>query len=376
MRIQFIIQADFLLPANREDILSYAWNLHLRLGLNVAFRQAVDKMNKILSLQYIWFRYLPAHVQISFLSPLLQAIKQTLLQSRVIWSWVKILETPKTLLYIPPQFLDRHGNPLMANSSAFKTYLSPKYDWNADQTSLKSLGIEVLSTSSFIRAIKSLSQLRTKDWGDKSREWHGDVAAALNSSPSLFRSPKVSHLPIVPLRDGTWTSTSSPGTTIFLDPEDGLHIPTGIDIRLVDGGAARNSARVAMYRNLGITTCNNREVSELILGKDRDGYRNFAGASETRAHLVYLFNARAQPPSLPYTHLWVASNRNKYAKAKDLYIDIPGKDSLIAWFKSDSDCLDFIRSNYLSMISGDKHASWLQWLVNTIGIARSIRLTE
>lgn len=287
-------------------------------------------MNSIPSLRYTWFRYLSTHIQVSFLSPLPDAIKQTLLQNRVIWSWAGTLETPKTLLYIPRQFLDRHRKPLMADSSALKTYLSPNYDWVSDQTSLKSLGIEVFSSASFIRAIKALFRPSAKDWGDRSHEWHEDVAAALYSFTSLSRSSELSLLPIIPLRDGSWVSTSSSSKTIFLDHEDGVHIPTGIDIRLVDNEAAKSPARATLYKSLGIKTCNSGEVSDLILAKHRDGCRNFNSPGELLAHLVYLYQARAQRPYLEYKHLWVVSNRGKNAKAKDLYIDIPGNDLLSA----------------------------------------------
>ena len=234
----------------------------------------------------------------------------------------------------------------------------------------------MFSSASFIRAIKALFRPSAKDWGDRSHEWHEDVAAALNSFTSLSRSSELSLLPIIPLRDGSWVSTSSSSKTIFLDHEDGVHIPTGIDIRLVDNEAAKSPARATLYKSLGIKTCNSGEVSDLILAKHRDGCRNFNSPGELLAHLVYLYQARAQRPYLEYKHLWVVSSRGKNAKAKDLYIDIPGNDLLSAWFKSDTECLNFIHPDYITAISGKEQAAWLNWLVDTIGLSSTIRLTE
>lgn len=57
--IQFLIQADFLLVASREDIdQSAEWNESFRNGISTCFLDSVRDFNQS-GLAYTWVRYLP-----------------------------------------------------------------------------------------------------------------------------------------------------------------------------------------------------------------------------------------------------------------------------------------------------------------------------
>ena len=56
------MQVDFLTAANREDILAdLPWNKTLHTGIVDAFLKAIKKFQQYLSLEYVWFHFLPDH---------------------------------------------------------------------------------------------------------------------------------------------------------------------------------------------------------------------------------------------------------------------------------------------------------------------------
>ncbi|MCJ1379785.1 hypothetical protein MMC17_002888 [Xylographa soralifera] len=352
---KFMIQADFLLPASREDILRCPWNQHLLSGIPTAFCLAVKKLNEKVSLRYTWTRYLPDRLPHSFLSPLSDTLRLALTTAKVLYSWMDSLEEPRMLVHIPLKFLDRKGYPLMMpDQSELRHYLSPN----------------------FLNKLTTVYPLKTAHTNDTDQEWHEDVAKALNTLSYNRWSTQISRLPLVPLRDGRWISIANVKEAVFLDHSDGMFTPNGIDIQLVHASATANPGRLSLYKNLGIRNCSSYEVSNLILEKHRAGHQSLSGPRDAAMHLVYLYWARSTKPVLPYSHIWVCDKAEKWAKTKDLYIELPGQDLFADLFLKDPDCLRFIHSNYVIMVPGDEQASWLHWLVETLSLSTTPRLVE
>ncbi|MCJ1284832.1 hypothetical protein MMC26_004169 [Xylographa opegraphella] len=374
---KFMIQADFLLPASREDILRCPWNQNLLSGIPIAFCQAVKKLNEKPSLRYSWTRYLPDRLPHSFLSPLSDTLREALTDTKVLYSWTGSLEEPRLLVHIPPRFLNRKGSPIMiSDQSELRLYLSPKYSWFTDQDSLRKLGVTEFADQDFLNKLKTLYPTKTTKTNDADQKWHEDVAKALNTLSHSRWSTQISHLPLVPLRDGRWISMASVKEAVFLDQPDGMSTPTGIDIQLVDKYATTNPGRLRLYNNLGIKTCSSYEISNLILRKHQTGYQSLSSSRDAAMHLVYLYRARSTKPLLPYSLIWVYDGAKTWVKPKDLYIEIPGQNFFADLFSKDPDCLRFIHSDYITIVRGNEQASWLQWLVETLSLSTQPRLVE
>ncbi|MCJ1402381.1 hypothetical protein MMC11_005601 [Xylographa trunciseda] len=358
---KFMIQADFLLPASREDILRCPWNLHLLSGIPTAFCLAIRKLNENVSLRYTWTHYLPDCLPNSFLSPLSDTLKQALTTAKVLYSWIDSLEEPRHLVHIPSKFLNREGIPLMrAEQSQLRYYLSPKYAWTADRDSLRKLGVSIFTDQDFLNRLTMIYQDMTadvNDTNDTDQRWHEDVAKTLNTLSYSRWSTQISRIPLVPLRDGRWISTTSVKEPVFLDHSDEMSTLTGIDIQLVLASATANAERLSLYKNLGIRNCSSYEVSNLILEKHRAGHQSLKKGSEAAKHLVYLYRARSTPPVLPYSHIWVVDKAGQWTKTKDLYIDLPGDNNFGDLFLKDPDCLRFIHPNYISVVRQDEQAT-------------------
>ncbi|MCJ1475543.1 hypothetical protein MMC13_004206 [Lambiella insularis] len=361
---------------SREYILRCPWNQHLLFGMNEAFHMAVQRLNEVPSLRYKWVRYLPDRLPVSFLSPLSVSLRKTLSSSRVLWSWNETVEEPRSLVYIPTQYLDRHGIPLTTGVRPLERYLSPKYDYYVDWKFLESLGVTKYSAEDFLRDLRARLPFMTNRRCNAAQAWHEDVAKVLTSSAFANQKSEIARLAIIPLRNGPWISASSTKTPIFLDHGDETTIPSGIDIQLVHANATLHTERLKLFMALGIRRCNSREISDLILEKHRAGREQIGTGTEAVSHLVYLYKARGTPPSLSYTHVWVVDKYSKWKKPKDLYISLPGKDAFTHLFLNDPDCLDFIHPNYTSAISGDEQGDWLRWLVDTFGLSSAPRFIE
>ena len=372
-----MIQADFLLPASREDILRCPWNQHLLSGITTAFCLAVKKLNEKASLRYTWTRYLPDLLPHSFLSPLAHTLEEALTTAKVLYSWINSLEEPRLLAYISSRYLDRKGYPpMMPDQSHLRHYLCPKYSWTADQNSLRKLGVRLFTEQDFLNRLTIVYPLRTAHTNDADQEWHEDVAKALNTISYNRWSTQISRLPLVPLRDGRWISTASAKEAVFLDHSDEMSTPAGIDIQLVHASATANPERLNLYKNLGIRNCSCYEVSNLILKKHQAGYPSVDGYKAAAMHLVYLFRARATKPVLPYSHIWVCDQAKRWTKPQDLYIELPGQNFFADLFLKDPDCLTFIHPNYLKVVPKKERASWLDWLVKTFSLSTTPRIVE
>jgi hypothetical protein len=106
--VQFLIQADFVLTANREDIDSgSSWNQELRKNVSKAFVQAVHCCIEN-HFRYSWLKFLPMVSKDSFFTTLQEETATQLLVSSeaVLESEGGKMVAPTSLTYVPDRFRD------------------------------------------------------------------------------------------------------------------------------------------------------------------------------------------------------------------------------------------------------------------------------
>ena len=111
-----MIQADFLLVANREDIdRSLDWNKRLRDSLVDAFIDAIYTLDET-DLKYTWAKYLPREKGSpkSFLFPVFKDLKDRLRQEPILETSDGSYDTPAAIMHVPKDFKDDSGVPLLA----------------------------------------------------------------------------------------------------------------------------------------------------------------------------------------------------------------------------------------------------------------------
>jgi hypothetical protein len=116
MMMQFLLQADFLLPADREDVhVDSAWNQALIAAAAIAYVEAVHHMSNLNnSLRYNWVRYIPTtRASTGFFENLRQDILRRLQHSKILESRSGHKKEPVSLIRVPTAWRDTSGHPIM-----------------------------------------------------------------------------------------------------------------------------------------------------------------------------------------------------------------------------------------------------------------------
>ena len=124
---KFIIQADFILPITREDIIKdNMWNLWLRDSIVDVFIDAVNKFKKDDRLKYCFYEYLPLdEVKDEFFLPIVEGIYKRLKEEECILTDANIWKKPSEVL-----IGDKEIKKIVTNEDLYKffgkEYLSDK----------------------------------------------------------------------------------------------------------------------------------------------------------------------------------------------------------------------------------------------------------
>jgi hypothetical protein len=166
-----MVQADFLLNANREDIdQSCERNLALQDEMYLVFLDAINlfKSNRM---RYHWPRYLPSRPVDPFFQPMANKIHEELSKRAVLEPWARTLEKPNALSYIPLDFRDNTRTPFTLTEANTAHYLTPRYPaWEINY--LIRLGVQHLSSTDFLQGLEQLGL----SLSGKSPDWHSQLA--------------------------------------------------------------------------------------------------------------------------------------------------------------------------------------------------------
>jgi hypothetical protein len=159
---------------------------------------------------------------------------------------------------------DQDKNPLF-DDPITDPFLSGRYPQLAIDR-MKGYGLRCLRYDDLVHLLaldlnSTISRMRQKTPSDG---WHEDVASVLSQIqqdwPSFHRMKK---LPLLPLRDGTWTTIES-GPVVFPSTSD-ADIPEIPNLRVICSSASRVPKRHTLFQRLGVTEAAVPEVTKLIL---------------------------------------------------------------------------------------------------------------
>jgi hypothetical protein len=367
-REKFLLQADFLLTASREDINgSSRWNRALRDAFVDAVYKATNKFNSG-PLRYIWPRYLPAQPVVSdFFSPLKRSILEKLGKESILESWNGQIVSPNKLVYVPEQFRDNTDTPLALTTDKSLAYLSQKYSYG-DYKKLRLLGVVEMGFDRFLNDLKALLVHHFDDFAQKPSEWHSCLAKVLNQAPTMFKST-ISKLPIIHLRSGEWVSGEE--KIIFFPGESrSWRVPGGIDLLVVHSEVVEEEdhARRHLFQNLGVKLFDITHITQLIERHHSDP--KFKPGTTSRQDLIsqvdFLFTIGwRNPNSLPF---WFATEHDERARGFQLYFDAKIAHSASKFFATNRRRFHFVHPDYLSLHASDQEG-WLKWLGKNMGLS-------
>ncbi|KAL5334193.1 hypothetical protein BJX70DRAFT_378796 [Aspergillus crustosus] len=309
MGLPFLVQADFVTDASRQDIVrSSARNVNLIRAVAVAFATAVLQLSSHPTLSYQWMRYLP---DIQWGSPdslwsrLPAHIRRLLQNNPTMWTRNhKTLRRIGDVRLIPTTMTDSSDEPLLPD-------LEPEqYPWSRysleDLHTLRPYGLRDLDDKEFIDRLR-----RDLDRGtsgvmqhqDTEADWHSRVANLLvtiaSNSPQSLNDLK--DLPLIPTKEDNWIRPISGFRgPIYFSQVRGCSIPLSAAYHVVSPIAERNLARRKLFTLLGVEQPSARGIRQYL---ERNPARSL-GASVLHLRFLYLTAHLDRKNDTPTDYLW------------------------------------------------------------------------
>jgi hypothetical protein len=371
---KFLIQADFILTASREDIEStLSWNMRIRDALSDAFLSSMLHFNKGV-FKYLWPLYLPSSstAMSGFFEPTIKTIISQIKDLPVFESCVGNMVRPSALAHVPTDFcID--GEPLTLCGSTKDRYLSSRYpSWVMEP--MKSVGVIRLTPRQFVEDLATMIATDAELFHSKTSKWHERLARALvKHSTDIELMDLIQDLPIVPLSNGTWTAARD-NNIFFATSNATLAIPDGIRVMIMDSDVPSDPHRRTLFTCLGVKTLDPPEICRVILSVhgSADFHPELLDRAQLVSHATYLYQAKWQPPK--GADLWFATARNIFFHGREMYI--PGSSSTSPAAARIFSVLEkqfpVVHTDYLRALPGD--SEWLDWLVQNLGLSKIPRL--
>lgn len=390
----FIIQSDFDTSANRQDIVSTSRrNIDLLDAIAAAFVKAVLQFCEHKDLCYTWPDFLPspdAEFSSGFWEGLVPKIKTKLSVTPVLRSRRRTyLRLIRDVHFNRSDAVDANGDPLLDDPNP-DLYISKLYtSWRIG--SLRKYGLEVGSIDQVLDALEislksPISMVKSES---TDADWHSRLAKLFSSCftkkcyNTIERLRKVT---LLPLRSGEWVSADS--GAVYLPTSNGLSVPPGLDIRVLDPKAVANQDRRDLFVRLGASEPTVESVRNLIQRAHSSGSARSLSLTESKAHLHFLY----------YTHNPKQPAHNKLKGIKILGHRVPifadpglndfylpshhayGPEALLApTSDAPGHSVTFVNPEYLKDIPDSptaSHPTWNKWLQDTLGIRNRLRLVS
>ncbi|KAL1877359.1 hypothetical protein VTK73DRAFT_8654 [Phialemonium thermophilum] len=412
MGFKFLIQADFVTQANRQDIVTTsARNEGLADGIADAFVKAVLQMCNHATLRYKWMRYLPSEEDDGypwddFWRSVIRKIKTRIQATPVLQP-----AAPGPLRHIArmrqhwAMALDRHGQPLFPDKDP-EVYLSLEYN-EGDLNRLREYGLHPISVAELIeRAEADLASESSRFRNSKTDEdWHSRAARVLSypfgrsGQQWTERQQAVRKLKLLPQRNpfGFWWTSAANGPVYYpeVDGTD-LQIPENLGLMVVDPAAVANAERKKLFDLVGVTAASVVQIRDAILARHRRWNHLWyeIKPAHKAEHLRFLYSTEhlvASPGGSSYADLRVVDHRGAQHNADDeLYFcdDEPyGAANLLKPTAPGDRPGDgapgcnvlFLHDAYFREIPeppAPGRASWKEWLRTKFSVRRCPRLTE
>lgn len=370
----FLIQADFLLVSSRQDIdTSKPWNRRLRDRLVHALIDAFSRLNST-KLKYTWPRYVPRKRRgcHQFLAFVVDQLFKPLREAQLLEGWQGKLSAPNNLCFVPNEFLDDDGQPLIMGTN----FLSPAYC----PEDLQSIVTKTSSATDFINLFKWYIDKHKNDFRAKANGWHSKTSKIIMDAMTI--TPKmddIARLTLIPLNNGSWTCSNKKRNYLPVSTGD-APLPAGVEIVTIDSIAAKDGYRRTLYIWLGAKVLGYEDITrEVISIHESHKSRPDLSVEHLVSHARYLFHTPAGQ-HLPHglsIKLWAADTEEVPRHGNQLYMDDPGsKVPVSEYFRSNPNIAPFIHKQYLELYGKElgTRDRWLAWLQKALGVSASLRL--
>ncbi|KAB8229009.1 uncharacterized protein BDW43DRAFT_289566 [Aspergillus alliaceus] len=393
MGFYFLIQADFVTDASRQDIVrSSARNAALIPFIASAFVQALSKLSiaQHSSIRYTWMRFLPEIAKMSqdrFWGKLVNNIFFFLLGEAMLWTRTHSRTRGISfMLRTGSRYLDRSWECLLPDLQD-EQYLAPEYKAR-DLDLLKGYGLCWMEFSDFLVRLEqdldqgSGSRMHAPDTSD---DWHTRVADILIEACPKW-STRIRRLKIIPLVGGAWTSISASNSSIYFSFIARYKIPSTTGVCLVEPSAELNPRRKALFRLMGVKEAEVPDVRRWVLNSLN---KNIPDLGTSRKHLAFLYQTAHLDPDTDryayYKNSSVCDHRGYWRSIQASRLYFPSHDEYGAQqlLQPESDYSghsyilhpEYINKNTPETPEGESR-TWQKWLQQVLNIRDEIPLVE
>ncbi|KAI8635259.1 hypothetical protein F5Y19DRAFT_5509 [Xylariaceae sp. FL1651] len=387
----FLIQADFVTDANRQDIVQDSLrNLGLVQAVADAFIRAILQFCDHHSLRFQWMRYLPEKkdqpdtkwrgLWLNLVQDIESRLKKTALFYGRRNSQKRLLTD---LLRLRSDIFDEKGDPLFEEDAPGRI-ISHHYI-QSDLSTLTKYGLRWVSIYDILEWVK-----RDLSRGISSRmkssatpeSWHSKVARLLNIifDKNFQICADFRRLQMIPSNDGAWVSCQQ--TSVYFYTINALEIPSNIDLRLVMKSIV-NLDRLTLFKNMGVKIASVDMIRESIL---RFYIENGKPDLVTSAkHLGFLYSTHEEPgrkrPFMEYAMLKLLDQNERLSRPLSDRMYISNADPYGAWelfrCKPDQNAAgfpaSFLHQAYLENAPAEtEEESWVDWLCDSVGVRRYV----
>jgi hypothetical protein len=394
---KFLIQADFVTDASRQDVVGDSLrNSQLVDSVADTFIKAVLQFCEHDTLRFQWMRYLPEKKSKNnnqwrglWLS-LVESIERRLGQTPVLFSRDSL--SPRLfsdLRRLQVNILnDEFGNPLFHDEKPGKI-ISHRY-YQTDLDILTDYELHWVTFEDILEWVTkdlkrgSLSRIRSSSTSD---DWHSRVSKLLNlpfGKPWTVYQLKLKRLALIPLADGAWVSAER--ATIYFHNINDLQIRSNINLRLVASDVL-NTHRIALFENLGVKMASVSLVRESIFQfynwKDPD-----LETSKRHLEFLYVTENEAGQMSEPFNKLKVLDQDRTTVTPASAYIYIVNDDLYGPWelFRKTVEGpkpgdgapgwhVKFVHQEYFRNPPADTEGTtWVDWFYDKLDVERYVKL--
>ncbi|KAH6619159.1 hypothetical protein B0J18DRAFT_433424 [Chaetomium sp. MPI-SDFR-AT-0129] len=291
MGFSFLIQADFVTQANRQDIVeSSARNAGILRGIADAFRATVVRFCQNPSLRYTWMRFVPRperHHYVGYWKELVSQIRNNVSAASVLRGMYtdELLAFP-VVRQLEDRLRDKDNEPLFSDRQGSR-YLSGLYDDEACEI-LREMGMPRFETSDVLDLVefdlaqekprmhsklRDIRYIRCKDWYSRvAKLLTGIITETSNlrtnkrrSNEAIVIMSRVKALRVIPVARNSWaTSAQTNQAPIFLPTTGGVDIPRNVGLRLLEDWAFGIAPYRVMCEHLGVSEATPQHVRSTI----------------------------------------------------------------------------------------------------------------
>jgi len=309
---KFMIQADFLVPASREDILKFKkWNIWLRDNVSNVFLKSVEIFKKTENLKTNFYNYIPLESEVTdkFFSKVVEQLKSKLSDSNCV-----LTDSEK---WLKPSQVFRASEEIRSlispeNLYGFfgKEYISISVEKNTEAKILDFLEVATFSLNDLIELLKNTDWLKKQ-----SDEWLRELYIYLKTKLSKSGINIVKKLKIIRLKNG---EMESPVEKIFFPLKKGHFYGFEKQLPFIKKEIVKGNEE--FLKNLGVLDAEPFDIIENYILKDfenNDETENWKSKTEEVriGYINYIKDNLAQYEKEKDTRL--NSNKNQYQTKDD-----------------------------------------------------------